>query len=107
MSDNKSFEPVGPGAPEPSVGRAATSARGRASRRLALAAVVAIVLVMPAIPFSSYNYVLQLGTNALMWVAMASSWNILAGDTGYISLGHKVFLGIGGGYRWAGLSDVW
>ncbi len=96
MSDNKSLETVGPGAPEPSVGRAATSARGRASRRLGLAAVVAIVLVMPAIPFSSYNYVLQLGTNALMWVAMASSWNILAGYTGYISLGHNVFFGIGG-----------
>jgi branched-chain amino acid transport system permease protein len=32
----------------------------------------------------------------LMYVAMAASWNILGGYTGYISLGHPVFYGIGG-----------
>ena len=37
-----------------------------------------------------------IGTNALMWVTLASSWNVLAGYTGYISLGHNVFFGIGG-----------
>jgi branched-chain amino acid transport system permease protein len=43
-----------------------------------------------------YNYVLQLGTVGLMWIAMTSSWNLIGGFTGYISLGHNVFFGIGG-----------
>jgi branched-chain amino acid transport system permease protein len=59
------------------------------------------LLVLALLPLGrsvigSYNYVIQLVMNALMWVAMASSWNILGGYAGYISLGHAVFLGVGG-----------
>jgi branched-chain amino acid transport system permease protein len=43
-----------------------------------------------------YNYVLQVATVTFMWIALASSWNILGGYTGYISLGHNVFFGAGG-----------
>ncbi|HUF09053.1 MAG TPA: branched-chain amino acid ABC transporter permease [Rhodothermales bacterium] len=43
-----------------------------------------------------YNYVLQLGMAALMWIALASSWNLIGGFTGYVSLGHNVFFGVGG-----------
>jgi branched-chain amino acid transport system permease protein len=60
----------------------------------------ALVLAAALIPtvrgLESYNYVLQLGTVILMWIAMTSSWNILGGYTGYISLGHNVFFGVGG-----------
>ncbi len=59
------------------------------------AALLALPLLRPVIG-APYNYVMQLVTNALMWVAMSSSWNILGGFAGYISLGHAVFLGIGG-----------
>jgi branched-chain amino acid transport system permease protein len=59
-----------------------------------LAAAAALPLARPYI--DAYNYVLQLGIVALMWVALTSSWNILGGYTGYISLGHNVFLGLGG-----------
>lgn len=31
----------------------------------------------------------------LMYVTMAESWNMLAGYTGYVSLGHSVFFGVG------------
>ena len=31
----------------------------------------------------------------LMYVTMAESWNMLAGFTGYVSLGHSVFFGVG------------
>ena len=55
-----------------------------------------ITLLPAARGLGSYNYVLQLGTIILMWVAMTSSWNILGGYTGYISLGHNVFFGVGG-----------
>lgn len=64
------------------------------------AVLIVVLVAIAALPFyrslGSYNYALQLGTIILMWVAMTSSWNILGGYTGYISLGHNVFFGIGG-----------
>lgn len=71
---------------------------GQTSRRWFLAFLVIVVLALPlARPWiGAYNYVLQVGMFVLMWVTMASSWNILGGFAGYISLGHNVFFGIGG-----------
>lgn len=71
---------------------------GQTSRRWFLLVLVMIVLALPlARPWiGAYNYVLQVGMIVLMWVTMASSWNILGGFAGYISLGHNVFFGIGG-----------
>jgi branched-chain amino acid transport system permease protein len=43
-----------------------------------------------------FNYYIHLVLITLMWIAMASSWNILGGYTGYMSLGHNVFFGVGG-----------
>ena len=59
--------------------------------------VLTLVALLPFARFlDSYNYVLQVGITILMWIAMVSGWNILGGYTGYISLGHNVFFGIGG-----------
>lgn len=72
---------------------------GRTSRRVALILTLALVLLFPviAIPiFEAYAYVMQVGMLTLMWIAMASSWNIIGGFAGYISLGHGVFFAIGG-----------
>ena len=72
---------------------------GATSRRITLIVVLALVLLFPliAVPiFDSYAYVLQVGMLILMWTAMASSWNIIGGFAGYISLGHGVFFAIGG-----------
>lgn len=56
-----------------------------------------LVLLIPFARFlGSYNYYLQLLTVVFMWVALSSSWNIIGGYTGYISLGHNVFFGVGG-----------
>ena len=56
-----------------------------------------MLLVVPALQFAGgYNYVLHMLLYMMMYVAMASSWNILGGYTGYISLGHNVFFCIGG-----------
>ena len=75
---------------------AATSSTPNRSRWIVLAVVFAFVALLPLARWlDSYNYVLQVGTIILMWVAMASSWNILGGYTGYTSLGHNVFFGIG------------
>jgi branched-chain amino acid transport system permease protein len=61
-------------------------------------ALLAVLAVLPLIQLNGggYNYVLHLVLYAMMYSAMASSWNILGGYTGYISLGHNVFFCIGG-----------
>lgn len=59
-------------------------------------AIVGVLLVVPALQFAGgYNYVLHMLLYTMMYVAMASSWNILGGYTGYISLGHNVFFCVG------------
>lgn len=72
--------------------------RGKGQRRIAvLVAFVAFLLLLPFFrTMGAYNYVLQVATVTFMWIAMTSSWNILGGYTGYISLGHNVFFAAGG-----------
>lgn len=79
--------------------RALGAKPGGRSRRVTLFASLALVLFYPLIAypiFDSYAYVMQLGMLTLMWIAMSSSWNIIGGFAGYISLGHGVFYAIGG-----------
>lgn len=58
---------------------------------------LAVLIALPALQFvGNYNYLLHLVLLTASYVAMASSWNILGGFTGYISLGHNVFFAIGG-----------
>ncbi len=68
------------------------------SRWVALVALLLLLLVVPLARsiIGPFNYVLQLLTVTLMWVAMTSSWNIIGGYASYISLGHGVFMGVGG-----------
>ena len=61
---------------------------------LALVTGLALLPVMQFI--GGHNYVIHLALYAMMYAAMASSWNIIGGYTGYISLGHNVFFCIGG-----------
>jgi branched-chain amino acid transport system permease protein len=66
---------------------------------MALIVVLGLVLAWPWIAypiFDSYSYVLQIGMLVMMWIAMSSSWNIIGGFAGYISLGHGVFFAVGG-----------
>ena len=91
---------VGPdgSAPEPEIEDIQRPPGPARYRWYVLAAVVIALLSLPLFRpvISSYNYVLTLGALILMWVAMSSSWNILGGFAGYISLGHSVFMGVGG-----------
>jgi len=58
---------------------------------------IAILLAVPLLQIADgYNYVLHMLLYMMMYAAMASSWNILGGYTGYVSLGHNVFFCIGG-----------
>jgi branched-chain amino acid transport system permease protein len=67
-------------------------------RGIALAALVAALALFPLLQVATghFNYWLHMLLLAFMYVAMASSWNIIGGYAGYISLGHSAFYGIGG-----------
>jgi branched-chain amino acid transport system permease protein len=82
-------------------GRDDDSGGAGAHRSRIVFAVVAfgILLLLPLsrpVVGGAYNYVMQIATIGLMWVAMATSWNLIGGYAGYISLGNNVFFGIGG-----------
>ncbi|MFB6266472.1 MAG: branched-chain amino acid ABC transporter permease [Halodesulfurarchaeum sp.] len=47
-------------------------------------------------PFISPNdFILDAGFLVLMWMGLASAWNIIGGFTGYVSFGHVAFFGYG------------
>ena len=56
------------------------------------------LLLFPLLQLATggFNYWLHMMLVAFMYIAMATSWNILGGYAGYISLGHSAFYGIGG-----------
>lgn len=45
--------------------------------------------------FGGMNYWLHMFLYTFMYIAMASSWNIIGGYAGYVSLGHNVFFALG------------
>jgi branched-chain amino acid transport system permease protein len=63
--------------------------------RVAIAGLVVLVLVIVMLPFAASNYLLRLTTIAFMYVALASSWNIVGGFIGYPSFATAAFFGIG------------
>jgi branched-chain amino acid transport system permease protein len=62
---------------------------------MALVGLGLLVLVIAVLPFSATNYVLRLTTIAFMYIALASSWNIVGGFTRYPSFATAAFFGIG------------
>lgn len=58
--------------------------------------VVAGLLLGVIFPFVSPNdFILDAGFLILMWMGLASAWNIIGGYTGYVSFGHVAFFGYG------------
>ena len=55
----------------------------------------AFLVSCTVLPFVAGEYFLSVGLNLLMWIALTQSWSLLSGLTGYISLGHVVFYGLG------------
>ena len=50
---------------------------------------------LAALPFVANDYLVGTGLTLLMWVALTQSWCVLSRLTGYVSLGHVVFYGLG------------
>jgi ABC-type branched-subunit amino acid transport system ATPase component/ABC-type branched-subunit amino acid transport system permease subunit len=63
--------------------------------RWAVAVVALLLVLFPVVrPYDTYPQTVML--LAFLLALQAVSWNIISGYTGYISLGHSVFLGLGG-----------
>jgi branched-chain amino acid transport system permease protein len=78
--------------PEPMTG--SFLARGKPVR-IPVPALYAIVAFAAVLPFVASDYVLQTGTNALLYGLLALSLTLVAGTVGMISLGHAGLLAIG------------
>lgn len=50
---------------------------------------------LAALPLVISAYYVSLFVTIFMYVALAGSWNLFSGLTGYVSLGHGIFFGIG------------
>ena len=62
----------------------------------ALLAGLAVVLVALALyPMQATGYGVRTMLQLFMWVALAQSWNLISGLTGYVSFGHVAFFGMG------------
>jgi branched-chain amino acid transport system permease protein len=68
------------------------------SRRVFISVLVIAAATFPLLHLAigGLNYWLHMALFLFMNVAIASSWNIIGGYAGYISLGHNVFFAIGG-----------
>ena len=53
------------------------------------------VLLIAQVPSILGSYWTLIALNLMMWVAITQSWTLFSGMTGYISLGHVVFYGVG------------
>lgn len=69
-----------------------TAARGQRVYATVLGVVAVATAMLPA--FGS-NYTKTFVMQALMSCALAASWNLISGFTGYVSFGHSAFFGIG------------
>jgi len=54
-----------------------------------------VLAAMVAMPLMVGSYQLSFLVQLLMMVALAQSWNMISGMTGYVSFGHAAFFGIG------------
>lgn len=62
---------------------------------IAFAVVLAIMVVLLAVPLAHNGYIEIIFRNILMYAAMAYGWNVIGGYTGYVSFGNVVFFGLG------------
>jgi len=55
----------------------------------------AVVLALLVLPGWGSPYAISLLVSVFLYVALAGSWNLFSGMTGYASLGHGIFFGMG------------
>jgi branched-chain amino acid transport system permease protein len=60
-----------------------------------IGAAVAILAAIAAAAFVSYEYFFFAGYTVLMFIVLATAWNILGGYAGYVNFGTPAFFGLG------------
>jgi branched-chain amino acid transport system permease protein len=81
-----------PGAPP---GHPARASLPWQSRRVAAGVLVATAVVLASVPLWGTGYAVSFLFLVFMYWALAASWNLISGFTGYVSFGHAAFFGIG------------
>ena len=59
-------------------------------------ALAVFVALFAMVPLFGGDYFVGVVLTLLMWIALTESWVVLSAMTGYVSLGHVVFFGVGG-----------
>ena len=54
-----------------------------------------ILTGLAVMPFFVTSYIVTFTIQMFMWIALAGSWNLISGFTGYVSFGHVAFFGTG------------
>ena len=64
-------------------------------KRFVWTMVLPILAGLTVMPFYVGNYIITFTIQTFMWIALAQSWNLISGLTGYVSFGHVAFFGTG------------
>jgi len=64
-------------------------------KRVVAAAILLVLAVLAAYPVFGTGYGVRSVQQIFMWIALAGSWNLISGLTGYVSFGHVAFFGAG------------
>jgi branched-chain amino acid transport system permease protein len=64
-------------------------------KRLAPLALAVVILALAVYPTFGSGYGTRSVLQVFMWIALAGSWNLISGLTGYVSFGHVAFFGAG------------
>ena len=64
-------------------------------KRGALAGLALALVALALYPMVATGYGIRFMLQLFMWVALAESWNLISGLTGYVSFGHVAFFGTG------------
>ncbi len=64
-------------------------------RRALPFALAAVLVLLSLYPLQATGYGIRFMLQMFMWIALAQSWNLVSGLTGYVSFGHVAFFGMG------------
>jgi len=58
-------------------------------------ALAGVLVLVSLYPLTATGYGIRVMLQLFMWIALAQSWNLISGLTGYVSFGHVAFFGTG------------
>jgi branched-chain amino acid transport system permease protein len=64
-------------------------------KRALLVALAVTLVALAVYPMHATGYGVRTMLQLFMWIALAQSWNLISGLTGYVSFGHVAFFGMG------------